>query len=718
MSRIPAPGIPASDTEDATVPVTAEWALWGKTANDTEDYRLLDWSNGTLGSGTFSEAINRYAPGVLGNLPQVTVSWLKADPEHNRPSYVAMAIHHAGPRLSDASNRLIEYTSYYCVPYDQLAQGAVSYQAMYAEFAGHQLKVGERKTITTRLPRFSGRPASASADLAGHVAGLLLTGDSICVLDADLPGQVESRLGFLDSVMSLLPYGMRSMLSASTWVSSTAARNYFRLAFSSAPPRGMRRQVFRDRPAPPAVDHAYARTYYHWLADKAEPYAALARMTKPVGFRPVQIKAMLDSLYALPSESGTPEVPVIQADLPPADPPLHEPETWEAPRRALHPDVPTAPERPSDAADFLSEIAERLSEKPPGILPLIQLEDICEHRAPGGDRQRFRQIIEDRGLLRADMPVNEAERRRYYDLLLRLAIEPPLTYLDYCWLEECAGTAPHRALLAAIDQEWVADLRVRLLVLNGLCNGAPTDPVRSLRLAPAEMLAAAADSGLRTDHARIVCDVVITDLMERLPELDRTALRDDLRGHGYLAATLPRAYLARNQLESLADLLGFAHGEHLDGRAVVEILENPGHEPTALLYAAVLELVDRENRVLIELAERSFSRGLFGYHTEFGANKRDRLLRMLPPRELAPPSAGANPDPTDLHAVIGRLTEVRNPERRWLSRIWRRISKPRSARHGFSQGPNWLKTIGIIVGALLAGFGFVEILLNYAYRSH
>ena len=71
-------------------------------------------------------------------------------------------------------------------------------------------------------------------ELAARTAALLLTGNPVCILDADRVSLTD-RLEFIDSVMSLLPYGMWSRMSASTWTSSTYQGHKFRLFFSNAP---------------------------------------------------------------------------------------------------------------------------------------------------------------------------------------------------------------------------------------------------------------------------------------------------------------------------------------------------------------------------------------------------------------------------------------------------------------------------------------------------
>jgi hypothetical protein len=46
---------------------------------------------------------------------------------------------------------------------------------------------------------------------------------------------VDERLGFIDTVMALLPYGFRAKMTAATWTRATYRDHRFRLFFSDAP---------------------------------------------------------------------------------------------------------------------------------------------------------------------------------------------------------------------------------------------------------------------------------------------------------------------------------------------------------------------------------------------------------------------------------------------------------------------------------------------------
>ena len=119
IMSVGASGTPPAET---AVPVTAEWALWGKDVRDLE-YRLLACSEGNVGAATFVEQITSISPGSAGSWPQVTVSGFLLS---GTASYVALAIHDTTQGRHNAVGRGIVYTRYFCVPYPELARPAAS----------------------------------------------------------------------------------------------------------------------------------------------------------------------------------------------------------------------------------------------------------------------------------------------------------------------------------------------------------------------------------------------------------------------------------------------------------------------------------------------------------------------------------------------------------------------------------------------------------------
>ncbi|HEY0932541.1 MAG TPA: hypothetical protein VGD91_02255, partial [Trebonia sp.] len=231
--RIPLPDSPS-------LSVRAQWALHGK-APDAAGYKVLACSTGELDNGNFTEALGRFSLGALDNLPQVSVSYLQPA---TRPgdSYLALAVHWfavAGQRYAtgvaplDENGRQTAFTSYFCAPYRQLADHAVSYLDLYEAFSAVTLPAqgGPPAPVVIR-PSMPQVPAIDETEK--RAAALLLTGAPVCVLGAEATSTRE-RLAFIDTVMALLPYGFRSRMTAATWTKATNRDHKFRLFFSSAP---------------------------------------------------------------------------------------------------------------------------------------------------------------------------------------------------------------------------------------------------------------------------------------------------------------------------------------------------------------------------------------------------------------------------------------------------------------------------------------------------
>ena len=558
--------------------MSVEWALWGKGAH-SRDYRLLECSDGSIGAGAFTEAITRYSPGNLERLPQVTVSWLRPQ---DGERYLAMAIHDEGPGLHDLSGRKIVFTRYFCVPYTEIAEQAVSYQAMYAALVPRTLVVGQRDVIPA-VPSAHALKGPVNP-LSLQVAGLLLTCRPVCILHADLVG-LDDRLRFLDSVMALLPYGMRSELSASTWVSSTT-KHKLRLFFAGAERASDDHIVVWDRPDQRRIGRRYIDRYLAWLVNGAErAQAVLADLNAPVKFNEQDIEEVVSTLIESPA-------------LGPGAGETTGSWFWPGSR----------PPASIDVAAILRSCGQRLDEGDPVILEpdMSKLSTLLEGGpVPAEDQLEYQRIIKENRLLFAGRQVPGRVQPEFYRLLVRLAFKPTLTYQEYCRLEDCAGGQLHEALLAVLDPS-LADRRAGLLIRNGLAGG---DLAHGLEEPPAVLFRAAADGQLLDGHARILAGIALSYLDHHAADLDREDIREILTEYGYLADVLCRLYPDDGEYQRtwLMALLRLTHGDRLAGRVLREILDNPGHPPTPALFAATLTMTDAGNRAI---AERSYSRGV------------------------------------------------------------------------------------------------------------
>jgi hypothetical protein len=556
-------------------PVTAEWALWGKETHDV-GYHLLDCSNGTVSRENFDQVLTRYSPGRLESLPQVTVSWFVDS--KSRTDYLAIAIHGAvspdGASAELGSDQAIVLTSYFCVPFGQVAEGAVSYSAMYEGFRAVRLPVGSRRLITADLPAGGpGGSAGPASGLALRVAALLLTGQPVCILRAERVA-LRERLRFLDMVASLLPYGLRSRLSASTWASSTYQAHRLRLFFASAPRKRGDHVLAWDEADVSAIGDSYADDYLTWLQgmDAEQRVTRLAADTEPRNFTRSDVLRLLERLDIYDRKT-------------PADPP----------RSPLRSRLLARPARGAAAAieSALRSCAQQLAAGETDPAGLAELRQHLGEDATAGERQSRQDIIRQHGLLRDDLQADPVARVQLYAVLLPLAFGTPLTYQGYCEAEECAGGRPGQLpsvpLLVAMDstrlEPGVMPSFVRLLRLaaSGDMTLGPSSPGRLL--APDHLVQLAVERSLRRHHARIVWDA----LRDRSDYLDRRMMQQALLQRGYYARELEGWYPGEPeyQVTVLSAVLRLAYGPVLGGSAAQEILTHSGSPPTTAVLGAL-----------------------------------------------------------------------------------------------------------------------------------
>lgn len=314
--------------DSGEIVVDAQWALHGK-ASGTSGDRVLACSTGDLAMVNFADAISRFQLGALHALPQVSVSY--ARPVKSGRSYLALAIHKPadqGQVALDADGRPVTYTNYFCLPYGPLAASGVTYRAMHEALFGLRLPTANGAPLRVTIPERPWQPPVGDL-LAMRVAALLLTGRSVCVLKArQVP--VEGRLGFIDTVMALLPYGFRAKMTAATWTRATYRDHRFRLFFSDAPRGEQRRDHVVSWGGPETAvvtpQDGAAHEYLTWLEETLiEPMARLNRLTESYGFGDGSVRNAVSLVTDGTAETvteGAGDAEVVAGPEPPA---LHQP---------------------------------------------------------------------------------------------------------------------------------------------------------------------------------------------------------------------------------------------------------------------------------------------------------------------------------------------------------------------------------------------------------
>jgi hypothetical protein len=539
--------------------VLAEWALWGKEAKDPE-YSVLRCSKGSFGRGDFHAIITRYTSGAKGALPQYTVCWVPEGSGHER--YLAVAIHEladpdpklSGGRVRASRGREIEYVRLFCVRYDEMAKHRASYAELVESVRKYQLPVGPTDQITVELLETESTPFSREIRaLAGNVATLLLTTRPVYVLGAER-ATPEERLHFIDAVMSLLPYGLRATLSASTWASATAQDLKLRLFFTNAErvDAHVSERVTWERPRRldlSVAENMPLRHYANWLEHGGfEAAAELADQTDPIRFDPDEIRHLV-------------------AELPKGRP----------------------------ARDILEELADGARH---GRLPVVQAAVKRLRQRPGGppgpeEREEYRRAIRRLDLFKEHPKLHHSTSASVYRVLLNLAFAPEITYRDYCVIEDCAGGRPGEALARTmLNSNLKFTAMPWLLTSRSIVKF--TDP---------QLMTHLQEQGTPATEPI----TVLSDNLDKVRPPHRPALYDfgvkylraygaepkaELAWRGYLADMLETIYPHDQQAQRvrLEDTLRFTYGRLLSDEEIAELHAQPNVRRTTAFDAAVARM--------------------------------------------------------------------------------------------------------------------------------
>jgi hypothetical protein len=630
--------------------VDAQWALHGKTLG-REGYRVLACSTGSLTVENFTDAIGRFSMGTpekLPNaLPQVTISRVKI----REVNHVALAIHQLAADAypdgqviaTDDDGRAVVATRYYCVPYEPTAEQSVSYRGMYEAFSVAPLPLTDGPVLPIELPVAPAAPDPAAIDpLAVKAAALLLTGRPLCVLGATLQTSMTDRLGFIDTVMSLLPYGFRTRMTAATWTRATNQDHLFRLFFSGAP-RDVKHPdnvVFWGHPEQTHLsrDDTYAYDYLNWLrtgpvADKLSLLAGLTRS------RSLTIqKEVLEALDAV-EEIAPATMPLLRSRA------SYRPRPGTEPDRSANGSGPvqgTSAAASSEVEQLLMDCGRYMDSVDSQRLAVTisKLREMARFSLGEGERDRCRERIREYRLFRHSGVLGQDEET-LREILLQVAFESPLSYEDYCLIEDAAGETEDEegkeknldaSLLRLIDKREVADERVKAITYRQL-----TDREAAKKLSAwygSKDLSAERVIGLltlevrRPRHMKLLCDVTVDYLLK----MSRTYVPKDidrvLRRHSYLARHLQDSLPGEDQyqLDALGSLLTVAYPNGITQADLYHVLIGTD-EPVTLpfLGAVVLLVADPADTFL---ARELYLHSAFSV-LKFNANTRRELEKLI-----------------------------------------------------------------------------------------
>lgn len=647
-------------TDTDSFPVDAQWALQGKTLG-RDGYRVLACSTGSrdaLSLENFTEEIGRFSmgtPETLPNaLPQVTISY----PQSSSVNHLALAIHRLASdtypdgqlAASDDDGRPVVATSYYCVRYDQVAERSVSYADMYEAFAkAPPLPPANGSVLSVEMPAVPAAPdLSAVNPLAAKAAALLLIGRPVCVLGATMQTSMTDRLGFIDTVMSLIPYGFRARMTAATWTRATNQNHRFQLFFSSA------RRDIKDpdnvvvwgHPEQTPISTEDAQWYFHWLGTGQVTQwqlSLLARMPQPRSL--VNQHDVQEALNTIASMTGRQRGPRF----------THRSEAPESEQKGSRngpgPTEDTTAAVRSEVEQLLIDCARYMEVPDTRQLSAVidRLKMLAKHGVGAGERDRCRELIREHRLFRHNDALGKHEEA-LREILLTIAFEPPLSYADYCLIEDGIGEAevPDPSLLKLIDKQGAVDDRVKAITYRQLPSGESAKKLskwyESSELSAYRLLGLLALDVKHPRHMWLLCEVTTDYLRKKIKTYDSKNIDRVLHKHSYLAGKLQDAMVGDDQyqLKTLGVFLAAAYPDRLTRHDLYHVMRETAEPVTLPFLGAVLLM-------LADDGDAGLARDLYVYHSfevgSFDTSTHRELEKLIPIPERTVPNPLEAPSP-------------------------------------------------------------------------
>ncbi|GAB1823881.1 hypothetical protein [Herbidospora sp. RD11066] len=286
-----------------------QWAVEGKEDGSGEDYRILRAGDGWLTRRELDRLRRRFATSQE-DVPRVTVASYTREEGGVPVSYVVVALER-WTQFQDLGRRPITYTHWFCLPYGKLRDERLGYRELL------------RGLCLRQAPETAGmwleEPSPAVAPTSYHlrVAALLLDGARVCVTGASHLSW-QDRLAFIDTVVALMPYGLRADFAATTWVSE-AEHAEFRLFFAGFRHTDAVNIGWAASPELPAEPESLSVRFFR-LAEQIPPDRLSGAMSDATG----ELTGAQAGQAALALVGGRPAQPIVE---PTVNPTVREPAT-------------------------------------------------------------------------------------------------------------------------------------------------------------------------------------------------------------------------------------------------------------------------------------------------------------------------------------------------------------------------------------------------------
>lgn len=202
----------------------ADWALWGKVPRTTSGYEVLA-AHPPGRSAEFNTAVLHWLPGTPGagdRLPWITVGCAPQDGGEGTVGVFLLD----GTDGVDGTNRMIHRVSHFAVPYARVRDAGIGWCALAraAHAAAQTLTLTTAGPAALPLGEDEGLVAEVAKNVTSSISGITrwLAAAAAHLLDGPVAVAGDGSHGpfelllTLDSVAALLPFGVRSTLSAAS----------------------------------------------------------------------------------------------------------------------------------------------------------------------------------------------------------------------------------------------------------------------------------------------------------------------------------------------------------------------------------------------------------------------------------------------------------------------------------------------------------------------
>ena len=280
--------------------IFGQTAIKSKQPEDNQDYRVIAISEGPLTLENFASVYREFSVGTMSFTASSIGErspWVTIGPFTHAEQRQLAIIRQDWTDRQDKFGRPVAAQCCLCLPENELVQCAPSYTNLFSNLPNQRYFLSPDQQLLAP-PKLALKPLTDETakilhsieqfgfEFCSYVAAMLLVSPVAVMGGQEL--SVDVMLSFFDAVASLLPYGSRTDLSVSTWMSSTSV-DKIRLGFSGDALPYQKRVVWL-KPTPKEVqNHVVAAQYYKLLnklwtdpdSDKKQIISDLANQRNP-----------------------------------------------------------------------------------------------------------------------------------------------------------------------------------------------------------------------------------------------------------------------------------------------------------------------------------------------------------------------------------------------------------------------------------------------------